>query len=258
MKLTLSLLAVFGVGGIVLAADAPPAAVATVVTNEKPAAIFKDTRDKVSYAIGVNVAGVKAQGFDVNPDQLGAGLRDALAGQAKLTDAEVRETIKTWQMETRAKQLEKMKLAGDVNKKAGEAWLAANAQKPNVKTMPDGLQYKVLVPGKGPQPKAGDRVSAHYKGSLTDGTQFDSSYERGTPFVTSTLGGVIPGWLEVLTNMHVGDKWEVYIPGPLAYGEAGRPPTIPPSATLIFEMELLGIEPPAAPGAGQIKIQPGK
>jgi FKBP-type peptidyl-prolyl cis-trans isomerase len=238
--------------------------------DEKPAATFKDNRDKTSYAFGANIANsIKAQGADVNVEEIANGLRDALAGKAKMEEKEVRETLTTWYGELRNKRTEKMRAEADKNKKAGEEWLAANAKKPDVKTMPDGLQYKVLVPGKGPQPKAGDRVSAHYKGTLTDGTQFDSSYERGQPLVTSTLGGVIPGWLEALTNMHVGDKWELYIPSALAYGDQGRPPKIPPAATLIFELELLGIEPPqtnaAAPafpslnsggGTPQIKVQP--
>ena len=158
--------------------------------------------------------------------------------------------------------------------KAGENWLVENAKKPGVKTMPDGLQYKVLVAGKGPQPKPSDSVSAHYKGTLTDGTEFDSSYTRGQPLTIPVLG-VIAGWQEALTNMHVGDKWELYIPGALAYGERGSPPKIGAHATLVFEMELLGIEAPKpagaapdapfapslrpAPGAGaapQIKVQP--
>jgi FKBP-type peptidyl-prolyl cis-trans isomerase FklB len=258
MKLPLCSILALSACGVLFAAD------------EKPTAPFKDKRDKTSYSLGVNIGtSMKMQGADVNPDEIMNGLRDALAGKAKLEEKEVRETLMAWQQELRAKRTEKMKAEGDVNKKAGEAWLTANAQKPGVKTMPDGLQYKALVTGKGPQPKPSDTVSAHYKGTLTDGTEFDSSYSRGQP-LTLPVTGVIAGWQEALTNMHVGDKWELYIPGNLAYGERGSPPKIGANATLVFEMELLGIEKPkdnaaptfpslnAAPGAPQIKIQPAK
>ena len=248
---------------------------AVLAADEKPAASSKEQRDKISYSLGVNIGtSLKNQGADPDLDQVAAGMRDALGGKAKLTDAEVRETLMAWQQELRAKRSEKQKAEGELNRKVGETWLAENAKKPGVKTMPDGLQYKVLVAGKGPQPKPSDSVSAHYKGTLTDGTEFDSSYTRGQPLTIPVLG-VIAGWQEALTNMHVGDKWELYIPGALAYGERGSPPKIGAHATLVFEMELLGIEAPKpagaapdapfapslrpAPGAGaapQIKVQP--
>lgn len=267
MKLPTFFLLACGVASPLFAAD------------EKPASPFKDQRDKISYSLGVNIGGsMKMQGADVDLDQVAAGMRDSLGGKAKLTEAEVRETLTAWQQELRAKRMEKQKAEGEVNRKAGEAWLVENGKKPGVKTMPDGLQYKVLVSGKGPQPKPSDSVSAHYKGTLTDGTEFDSSYSRGQPLTIPVLG-VIAGWQEALTNMHVGDKWELYIPGNLAYGERGSPPKIGPHATLVFEMELLGIEAPKpnapapaggpgglgapsfrpSPGAGaapQIKVQP--
>lgn len=229
------------------AAPAAPGAAAADANSQ-----FKDPRDKISYSLGVNIGNsLKMQGADVSVDELAKGIRESLAGNPKLDEKQVRENLMAWQQDLRTKRMEKMRVEGEKNKKVGDEWLAQNAKKPGVKSMPDGLQYKVLVTGKGPQPKAGDRVSAHYRGTLIDGTQFDSSYETGRPLVTSTLGGVIPGWLEALTNMHVGDKWEVYIPSQLAYGEQGRPPKIPPSSPLIFELELLNIEPPqtnAAPG----------
>ena len=238
--------------------------------EDKPAATFKNNLEKTSYSLGVNIGNsMKSQGAEINADDVAAGLRDALAGKAKLTEAEVRETLMAWQTELRAKRSEKSKIEGEANKKAGEAWLTANAAKPGVKSMPDGLQYKVLVAGKGPQPKPSDNVSAHYKGTLTDGTEFDNSYTRGKPLTIPVLG-VIAGWQEALTNMHVGDKWELYIPGNLAYGERGSPPKIGANATLVFEMELLGIEPPKpegspafpsinnGPGGRQIKVSPGQ
>jgi FKBP-type peptidyl-prolyl cis-trans isomerase FklB len=246
-----------GLCGTLLAADPSPAP-------------FKDSRDKTSYSLGVNIGNsMKAQGADMNPEEVANGMRDALSGKAKLTEQEVRETLMAWQQEIRGKRAEKMKVEGEQNKKAGEEFLAANAKKPGVKTTPSGLQYKVITAGKGPQPKPEDTVSAHYKGTLIDGTEFDSSYTRGKP-LTIPVRGVVAGWQEALTNMHVGDKWELYIPGHLAYGERGSPPKIGANATLVFEMELLGIEPPqpnatsafpspnAAPGGSpQIRVQPG-
>jgi FKBP-type peptidyl-prolyl cis-trans isomerase FklB len=247
------------VGGNLIAADPKPATPAP----------FNNNTDKTSYSLGVNIgSSMKRQGAEVNPDQVANGLRDALSGKTKMTEQEVRETLMAWQQELRGKQMEKMKVEGDANKKAGEEWLAANAKKPGVKSMPSGLQYKVLASGNGPQPKPEDTISAHYKGTLIDGTEFDSSYTRGKP-LTIPVRGVISGWQEALTNMHVGDKWELYIPGKLGYGERGSPPKIGANATLVFEMELLGIEPPktnaapgfpslnAAPGQPQIRVQPG-
>jgi FKBP-type peptidyl-prolyl cis-trans isomerase FklB len=253
-----------GVGGALFAADPKPAAPAAP-------AQFKDNRDKTSYSLGVNIGtSMKMQGADINADEVASGLRDALAGTAKMSEQEVRETLMAWQQDLRGKRTEKLKVEGEKNKKAGEEWLAANAKKEGVKTTPSGLQYKVLVTGKGPQPKAEDTVSAHYKGTLTDGTEFDSSYTRGKP-LTIPVRGVVAGWQEALTNMHVGDKWELYVPGNLAYGERGSPPKIGANATLVFEMELLGIEPPntnAAPafpslnagpgGAPQFRVPPGQ
>jgi FKBP-type peptidyl-prolyl cis-trans isomerase FklB len=248
MKLPLCSLLAIGASGLLFAADQKPAT--TPAAPAAPAAAqFKDARDKTSYSLGVNIGNsMKTQGADINADEVSNGLRDALAGKAKVTEQEVRETLMAWQQDLRTKRMEKMKIEGEANKKAGEEWLAANAKKPGVKTMPDGLQYKVLVAGKGPKPTANDTVSAHYKGTLTDGTEFDSSYSRGQP-LTLPVMGVIAGWQEALTNMNVGDKWELYIPGHLAYGERGSPPKIGANATLVFEMELLSIQPPQEGGA---------
>ena len=246
MKLPIFVLLATSVCGGLFAAD------------EKPAAPFKEPRDKTSYSLGANIGNsMKAQGADLNLDQVAAGMRDVMSGQAKLTDQEIRETLMAWQQDLRAKRMEKQKAEGEANRKVGETWLTENGKKTGVKTMPSGLQYKVLVAGKGVQPKSTDSVSAHYKGTLTDGTEFDSSYSRGQP-LTIPVTGVIAGWQEALTNMHVGDKWELYIPGNLAYGERGSPPKIPPYATLVFEMELLGIEAPKPPGAAPGAGLPGK
>jgi FKBP-type peptidyl-prolyl cis-trans isomerase len=258
MKLLSTSLAALALSGSLFAAQQPATAPQVSVQPAAP------DKDKVSYSLGANLGNsLKMQGAEVNVDEFAKGLKDALAGQTKMDEKEVRQTLMSWQQEIRNKRMEKMRVDAEKNKKAGEEWLAANAKKPGVKTLPSGLQYKVLVSGKGPQPKNTDSVSAHYKGTLTDGTQFDSSYERGRPFVTPVTG-VIAGWQEALTNMHVGDKWELYVPGNLAYGERGSPPKIGPNATLVFEMELLGIEnsnvnsKPGAPSATSqpIKIEP--
>lgn len=260
MKLPFYCFLAAGLCGTLIAADIKPAA---------PNALFKDNRDKVSYSLGANIAGsMKMQNIDINVEEYISGLRDGLAGKSKVTDTEIRETLTAWNRELQAKRMEKMKAEGDKNKKEGEEWLAANAKKPGVKSMPDGLQYKVLFAGKGPRPKPTDTVSAHYKGTLIDGKEFDSSYHTGKP-LTMPVQRLIAGWQEALTNMNVGDKWELYVPGNLAYGQRGSPPKIGANATLIFEMELLGIEAPQAAatpafpsinaqpgGAPQIKVQP--
>jgi FKBP-type peptidyl-prolyl cis-trans isomerase FklB len=134
----------------------------------------------------------------------------------------------------------KAKAAGEASRKEGEAFLAANKTKEGVKTLPDGLQYKILKQGTGVQPTADDTVSVNYRGTLIDGKEFDSSYKRGEP-ATFPVGGVIKGWTEALQMMPVGSKWELYIPADLAYGDRGAGADIPPGATLIFEVELLSI-----------------
>ena len=226
--------------------------------DETPApATFKDARDKQSYSFGANIgSNLKLQSVDFNLDEVMNGLRDGMAGKAKLNPQEIREILMAWQQDLRTKMMAKQKVEGETNKKAGDDFLAANAKKAGVKSFSDGLQYKVLTSGKGPQAKPSDSVSAHYKGTLTDGTEFDSSYTRGRPLVSPVMG-LIPGWQEALTNMHVGDKWELYIPGNLAYGERGSPPKIGANALLIFEMELLGIEPPPTNAPPAINLSPG-
>ena len=203
--------------------------------DEKPAATFKNDADKLSYAIGIQIGGnLKRQSIPANADQLAAGIRDVQAGKPLLTDQEAMQTITAFQTEQRSKLSEK-----------DRAFLVENAKKDGVKTTATGLQYKVLTAGSGPTPKATDTIKAHYRGTLIDGTEFDSSYTRGQPFVTPVTR-VIAGWTEALQMMKVGDKWLLTIPGNLAYGERGSPPKIGPNATLIFEMELLAIEPPTA------------
>ncbi|MDA8239043.1 MAG: FKBP-type peptidyl-prolyl cis-trans isomerase [Nitrospiraceae bacterium] len=205
---------------------------------------LKDKKDKLSYAIGLDVGNaLKRQSIDVNTDIFLQGVKDALSGGKKLlTDEEVRETMTAFSKELAAKQGEAMKKLGEKNKEEGEAFLAENKKKEGVKTLPDGLQYKVITEGKGGSPKATDTVTVNYRGTFIDGKEFDSSYKRNQP-ATFAVNGVIPGWTEALQMMKEGSKWEIFIPSKLAYGERGAGGVIGPNATLIFEVELLSIKP---------------
>ena len=166
------------------------------------------------------------------------GLREALAGeQTLLSEKEVREVIQGYQIELRAKQEEK-------SKQEGAAFLLENGKKPGVTTLPSGLQYKVITAGTGPKPTANDSVKCHYRGTLINGKEFDSSYSRNQPAVFP-VRGVIAGWTEALQLMPVGSKWQLVVPYELGYGAGGNR-GIPPYSTLVFEVELLGIETPAA------------
>lgn len=205
---------------------------------------LKDTKDKISYSIGVNVgSSLKKENFDLNVDLVLKGLKEALSGGTLLmTEQEMQDTLMTFQKEIMEKQKEQAKVAGEKNKTEGEAYLAANAKKDGVKVTQSGLQYKVLTEGKGEKPKATDTVSVHYKGTLIDGKVFDSSIDRGQPAVFP-VNGVIPGWTEALQLMNVGSKYQLVIPSAIAYGERGAGGDIGPNATLLFEVELLGINP---------------
>jgi FKBP-type peptidyl-prolyl cis-trans isomerase FklB len=211
---------------------------------------LKDQKDKVSYSIGRNIGGnMKQQQLDLNTDALAAGIRDSLSGAPSLlTDQEMQAVMLAFQKEmmakeeTRAKEREaRAKEEAPKNKKAGEDFLAANKKKEGVKTLPSGLQYKIIKEGTGRKPAATDVVSTHYRGTLINGTEFDSSYKGGEP-VEFPLNQVIPGWTEGIQLMPVGSKWQLFIPSDLAYGETGAGEDVPPSSTLIFEVELLGIK----------------
>jgi FKBP-type peptidyl-prolyl cis-trans isomerase FklB len=202
---------------------------------------LKDQKDKVSYALGLNLgANLRRQSVEADPAIIEQGIKDAIAGgKTLLTDDEARAALIQLQTDLRAKQEEKMKQAAVTNKKEGDEFLAANKTKEGVVTLPSGLQYKILKEGNGPKPTTSDSVVCNYKGTLINGTEFDSSYKRGTP-ATFPVTGVIKGWTEALQLMPVGSKWELFIPADLAYGESGRG-EIPPNATLIFEVELVSI-----------------
>jgi FKBP-type peptidyl-prolyl cis-trans isomerase len=216
--------------------------------NAAPLAL-KTPKDKASYAIGVNIGkGLHRDSVDVDTAILMRGLRDALSGgKTQMTDDEVKAAMVALQADLRKKAEAKMAIEGDANKKAGDAFLAANKAKEGVTVLPDGLQYRILQAGTGPKPTAVDTVVCNYKGTLLDGTEFDSSYKRGQP-ATFPVGQVIKGWTEVLQLMPVGSKWEVFIPSDLAYGPQGprQGGPIGPNATLVFEIELMSIQPKGA------------
>jgi FKBP-type peptidyl-prolyl cis-trans isomerase FklB len=191
---------------------------------------------------------------DLNTEAVVQGMKDAAAGATPLmSPQEMNKTLVELKNKIVAAQQEERKKAGEKNLAEGKAFLAENAKKEGVKTLPSGLQYKAIKEGDGPMPKATDTVTVHYRGSLIDGTEFDSSYSRNQP-ATFPANGVIKGWTEALQLMKTGAKWELFIPPDLAYGERGAGQVIGPNSTLIFEVELLSIA-AAAPGEA---AQPAK
>jgi len=206
---------------------------------------LKDQKDKVSYSIGMNIGfNLSRQKVDINPDLLAAGIKDAIAGKPQLTQDQVKDVMAQFEKDMEQKQ----KQAGEKNKTEGAKFLEENKKKSGVKTTASGLEYKPIKEGTGPQPKATDMVTVNYRGTLIDGTEFDSSYKRGQP-ATFPVNGVIKGWTEALQLMKVGSKYQLWIPSNLAYGERSITPEIGPNATLIFEVELMDAKPPPAPAA---------
>jgi FKBP-type peptidyl-prolyl cis-trans isomerase len=227
------------------AKKSPSAAKKTgTATKEEPVTALTTSKQKASYAIGMNWGtGLHRQGIDVDSEALIQGMKDALAGgKTLLTEDEARAALMQLQKEMQEKQQAKAAQEGEANKKEGDAFLAANKTKEGVKTLPSGLQYKILKEGNGPKPTASDSVVCNYKGTLINGTEFDSSYKRGEP-ATFPVTGVIKGWTEALQLMPVGSKWQLFIPPDLAYGPRGTPGgPIGPNATLTFEVELISIK----------------
>jgi len=197
--------------------------------------------------LGMNIGrGLTRQEVDVDPAVVARGLRDTLAGaKPLLTDEEAEAALTQLQTAVKAKQEAELQKIGDANMKEGQEFLAENKTKDGVVTLPSGLQYKILTPGTGPIPGAADTVVCNYRGTFINGSEFDSSYKRGQP-ATFPVSGVIKGWTEALQLMPVGSKWQLFIPSDLAYGPRGAGGTIPPNATLIFEVELLSIQPKKA------------
>ena len=225
----------------------------TGLAQDKPE--LKDQKDKASYSIGYDIGdSFKKQKIEVNIDALVAGLKEALAGkEASLSKEEREKTLQAFQKEMMEKQMAASKEAAAKNLAEGEKFLAENKKKEGVKTTASGLQYKVLKEGSGASPKESDTVTTNYKGTLIDGTEFDSSYKRNEP-ASFQVNRVIKGWIEGLQLMKPGAKYQFFIPASLGYGERGAGQTIGPNATLIFEVELLSIAaasptPTIAPGA---------
>jgi FKBP-type peptidyl-prolyl cis-trans isomerase FklB len=206
-------------------------------------AILKTEKDKLSYAIGMNIGNnLKRQSMELNPEILSQGIWDSLTdGKTLMTEQEYRDTMTAFEQEMKQKQVTQIKELSEKNKQQGEAFLAENKKKDAVITLPSGLQYKVIKKGTGKTPKATDSVTVNYMGSLINGTEFDSSYRRGQP-ASFKVNGVISGWTEALQLMQEGAKWQLFIPSDLAYGERGAGRDIGPYSALIFEVELISIE----------------
>ena len=219
--------------------------------EDKPPQL-KDLKDRASYSIGLNVGfNMKQRNVDISQEAFIAGFKDAMTPgkQPQLNEQQVRETMMAFQKDMEQKQSEQ----ADKNAAAGQKYLSDNKGKDGIKTTASGLQYKVMKEGNGAQPKPTDTVTVNYRGTLTDGTEFDSSFKRNQP-ATFPVGGVIKGWTEALQLMKVGSKYQLFIPPDLAYGKEGRP-GIPPNSVLIFEVELMDVKatqspltaPPGAP-----------
>lgn len=204
---------------------------------------IKDQKDKESYSLGYQFGeNMKFQGVDLDLEVYLSGIQDGLAGRnPQMTQDEIRATIAGLRQRLQAAQQKRRQEETEKNLAEGRAFLEENAKKPGLRTLPSGLQYKVLAEGSGKTPKKGESVMVHYRGTFINGTEFDSSYSRQRP-PTFKVDGVIPGWTEALKMMKEGAKWLLFIPPNLAYGEKGNPPVIPPNSVLIFEIELISIQ----------------
>jgi FKBP-type peptidyl-prolyl cis-trans isomerase len=249
----------FGVALLQLPAAAQNKPVAMNVDTNAPKLSPQEQKERWSYAIGANIgSNIKRGGIDLDVDVMTAAIKDMLAGkESKLTEQQAQEAFRTYQTASRAKQDEMRKQLAEKNKKAGEEFLAENKNKPGVKTqtvsLPGGgtaeMQYKVITEGTGASPKSNDVVLVNYRGRLINGKEFDSSAKHGDKPARFPVNRVVRGWTEALQMMKVGSKWEIYIPSTLAYGDNGNGPIIEPGSTLIFDMELVGIEAPPPPVA---------
>ncbi len=243
------------------AASKAPTLLSTTASTNAPTLSPKEQKENMSYAIGTDIGNnLKRGGVELDMDVLASAMKNAMAGQpSKLNEQQVREAINNYRQAARAKFEETRRQAAEKNRKEGETFLAENKKKPGVKThqatLPDGtkaeMQYKVITEGTGAIPKSNDMVVVNYRGTLIDGKEFDSSAKHGGQPAKFRVNGVVPGWTEALQMMKTGSKWELYLPASLGYGDRGGP-NIEPGTTLLFEVELTGIEappPPAPPPA---------
>jgi FKBP-type peptidyl-prolyl cis-trans isomerase FklB len=207
----------------------------TAFAADKP----KTDKEQVSYTLGVQLGhNFKQDNIDLDIDQFTQALKDVLQGRSlKMSDQEMQQAM----LNLRKQKQQEMQALADKNKKAGDAFMAKNRKAKGVKETASGLQYQIIKAGTGPKPTDKSTVTVNYRGTLIDGTVFDSSYKRGQP-ATFPLKGVIPGWQEALQMMHQGGKWKIFIPASLAYGPRAASPVIGPNSTLIFEVELLDVK----------------
>jgi len=218
----------------------PAVVIAMVVSScnaqEKSKTNMKTEKDSISYSLGVSIANNLKQGNldDVNIDLMAQGMKDFFANKPAMTVQACEGAIQTYMSG-------KEKAKGSENEAKGQAFLAANQKKEGVTTTASGLQYKVIKMGTGAKPTLNDKITAHYHGTLIDGTVFDSSVDRGQP-ASFPVSGVIPGWTEALQLMPVGSKWTLYLPSNLAYGEKGAGGKIGPNSALVFDVELISID----------------
>ncbi len=228
MKYSTMIVLVFGILCGVCSADE-----ARIETDKAISAIeLKNDNDKVIYSLGYELGkDISQQKLELTPEVLLKGVEDAISGGKPL--------INTHQRQVALKQIKEMRAQHYLEQ--SQAFLAANGKKEGVQTLPSGLQYKVIAAGEGKSPTNKDTVVVNYRGTLIDGSEFDSSYKRGNP-ATFLLRKVIKGWREALLLMKEGAKWELFIPPDLAYGKHGRPQTIPPNSVLIFDVELIKVK----------------
>jgi FKBP-type peptidyl-prolyl cis-trans isomerase FklB len=218
----------------------------TVTKSAAAAPALTTRKDKFSYALGMNIGtgyklGLEKQSVEFDANIIAQGVKDALSGaKTRMTEDEAKAVLTEVQTEINKQRQEKLKETAVKNKTEGDAFLAANKGKEGVVTLPSGLQYKILTAGIGPKPAPSDQVVCNYRGTLINGTEFDSSYKSGKP-ATFGVSQVIKGWTEALQLMPVGSKWQLFVPSDLAYGERGAGAQIGPDETLIFEVELLSI-----------------
>ena len=217
----------------------------SLATDQDKASVaeLKTFAEKISYVLGQEIgSSFKESPVKIDIDIFVQGMNDSLKGRKSLLDADETNQIKQeFSRQVQQSRQTQMSALSEKNRAEGAAFLAANKNKEGVVTTASGLQYKVLKKGDGPKPQNNDKVTVHYRGALLDGTEFDSSYKRGKP-ATFQVNGVIRGWTEALQLMNVGSKYQLFIPSDLAYGTRGAGRKIGPNSTLIFDVELLGIE----------------
>lgn len=254
LSITLPLLADDSSAGMAMAAANTNSAAET--TNQY--APFNDARQRASYALGMLIGHQwQQQGVDVDLDLVERGMKDVQSSnQTLITPEQMQTALAEYKNEIMAKLEKKREQIAAENKLQSEEFFAGNKKKPGVKTLPSGLQYKIISEGKGPKPNTNDVVRVNYRGMLLDGTEFDSTAKRGEPSEFPLDGAIVAGWKEALPLMPAGSVWEIYIPPQLAYGENGRPPQIPPNATLVFTIQLISSAPPGTPQPSMSKSPP--